>query len=362
MKLEDGILAHKIGDRKKAFECFEKHAEINNKVAKYWLGYYYWEGYVVDKNLEDFVKYLTMAANNGNSAAQFNLGDLYFNGKLGISKDEEKGLSYLKLAAIKGQPKAHAQLRYAFSAINKEKINIKGFLKFLKMSANEGNALALFNLGDVYLNGKFGIEKDENLGIKYLKKQIRPKNLFEIFARNQLRTANYYFIIGFMSEHAFGKEKDPQMAFEYYYKAADLGDPRGLVYVGWCYYKGMGTSKDAQKAFTCFQRAANNGCISAHNNVGWCYDIGFGTSSDPYKAFECFKSSAEKGYATAQCRVGVCYEYGRGTPKDLEKALEWYTKAAENGHETAKRRVSELTKLIRRGHRRRSFLVRILFT
>ncbi|RGB32703.1 kinase-like domain-containing protein [Rhizophagus diaphanus] len=44
MKLEDGISAHKIGDRKKAFECFEKHAEINNKVAKYWLGYYYWEG------------------------------------------------------------------------------------------------------------------------------------------------------------------------------------------------------------------------------------------------------------------------------------------------------------------------------
>ncbi|CAB5345022.1 unnamed protein product [Rhizophagus irregularis] len=37
MKLEDGISAHKMGDRKKAFECFEKHAEINNKVAKYWL-------------------------------------------------------------------------------------------------------------------------------------------------------------------------------------------------------------------------------------------------------------------------------------------------------------------------------------
>ncbi|POG68498.1 kinase-like domain-containing protein [Rhizophagus irregularis DAOM 181602=DAOM 197198] len=147
MKLEDGISAHKIGDRKKAFECFEKHAEINNKVAKYWLGHYYWEGYVVDKNLgkavelfkeaadkgvpdaqlryvyvlsvknsplkfnlEDFVKYLTMAADNGNTAAQFNIGDLYFNGKLTISKDEEKGLSYLKLAAIKGQPKARAML------------------------------------------------------------------------------------------------------------------------------------------------------------------------------------------------------------------------------------------------------------
>ncbi|PKK77530.1 hypothetical protein RhiirC2_731807, partial [Rhizophagus irregularis] len=51
-----------------------------------------------------------MAADNGNTAAQFNLGNLYFNGKLGISKDEEKGLSYLKLAAIKGQPKARAML------------------------------------------------------------------------------------------------------------------------------------------------------------------------------------------------------------------------------------------------------------
>ncbi|RIA93661.1 hypothetical protein C1645_735343 [Glomus cerebriforme] len=147
MKLEDGITAHKNGDRKKAFECFSKHAEINNKVAKYWLGYYYWEGYVVEKkltkavelfkeaadkgvpdaqlryafalsdknsplkfNLEEFVKYLTMAADNGNTAAQFNLGDLYYNGKLGIVKDTDKGLSYLKLAAIKGQPKACSML------------------------------------------------------------------------------------------------------------------------------------------------------------------------------------------------------------------------------------------------------------
>jgi TPR repeat protein len=147
INLEDGIKAHKMGNRKKAFECFKSHAEINNKVAKYWLGYYYWEGYAVEKdlgkavklfkeaadkgvpdaqlryafalsdknsplkfNLEEFVNYLTMAADNGNTAAQFNLGDLFFNGRLGITRDEEKGLSYLKLAAIKGQPKACAML------------------------------------------------------------------------------------------------------------------------------------------------------------------------------------------------------------------------------------------------------------
>jgi hypothetical protein len=189
-------------------------------------------------------------------------------------------------------------------------------------------------------------------------KKIEPKYLLGIFEKYKEKNADHYFVIGFMNEHAFGKPKDPQVAFEYYNKAAELKDPRGLVFVGWCYYKGMGTSKNPKSAFDCFQKAANTGCVSAHNNVGWCFDIGFGTSADPYKAFECFKISAEKGYATAQCRLGVCYEYGRGTTKDLEKALEWYTKAADNGHETAKRRVSELSKLIRHGTRRRSFLVR----
>ncbi|EXX69501.1 hypothetical protein RirG_095500 [Rhizophagus irregularis DAOM 197198w] len=47
-----------------------------------------------------------MSADNGNVVSQFNLGDLYFNGKLGILKDEEIGLNYLKLAAIKGFSKA----------------------------------------------------------------------------------------------------------------------------------------------------------------------------------------------------------------------------------------------------------------
>ncbi|KAF0386961.1 kinase-like protein [Gigaspora margarita] len=183
----------------------------------------------------------------------------------------------------------------------------------------------------------------------------KPKDIYTIFEENPTKSPDYYFVMGFFTEHGFGRISDPKIAFSFYSKAAEFGDPRGEVYVGWCYFKGMGTTKSPIKAFNYFQRAANRGCVSAHNNVGWCHDIGFGTTCDPYKAFEFFKIAGEKGYATAQCRVGVCYEYGRGTIKDLEKALEWYQKAADNGHEAAKKRVSELTKIINRGHRRRSF-------
>ncbi|CAG8669113.1 25522_t:CDS:2, partial [Racocetra persica] len=179
----------------------------------------------------------------------------------------------------------------------------------------------------------------KKLSILCREKRMKPKDIYEIFEANPSGSPDYYFVLGFFSEHGFGMAQNPQMAFEFYSKAAETRNSRGEVYVGWCYFKGMGTTKNPLKAFQYFQRAANRGCVSAYNNVGWCHDIGFGTACDPYKAFEFFKASAERGHATAQCRVGVCYQFGRGTVKDLEKALEWYTKAADNGHETAKKRV-----------------------
>ncbi|CAH1763401.1 13644_t:CDS:2 [Entrophospora sp. SA101] len=142
LRLEDGLALDKQGQKEKAYECFKAHADIGNKMAKFWLGNYYWRGIVVKKDLdkaaelfkeaadkgvaraqlcytkilcdedgpsfdlEEFMKYLRMAADNGNEVAQFNLGDLYYNGKLGVKIDEKRGLEYLKLAALKDQPKA----------------------------------------------------------------------------------------------------------------------------------------------------------------------------------------------------------------------------------------------------------------
>ncbi|CAG8508719.1 4842_t:CDS:2 [Dentiscutata heterogama] len=143
--LEDGLRAHRDkSKREKAWECFEIHAELGDPVAKYWKGYYLKEGYhrgvkdpveavrlfkeAADENVPDaqlhyafamleannvkeFLSYLNKAVINGNPSALFNYGDLFLNGKLGIKKDEEKGLRYLKMAAVKGQPKALEELK-----------------------------------------------------------------------------------------------------------------------------------------------------------------------------------------------------------------------------------------------------------
>ncbi|CAG8505821.1 12566_t:CDS:2 [Funneliformis caledonium] len=141
ISFEEGVKAHKDGKYDKAWECFEYHADNGNANAKYWMAYYLWEGKFVEKNCEEaaklfkeaadqgipdaqlryaftfqtklgkkkyreeFIKYLTLAADGGNQSAQYNLGDVYFNKKL-MMGDKQKGIYYLKLAALQNHPNA----------------------------------------------------------------------------------------------------------------------------------------------------------------------------------------------------------------------------------------------------------------
>ena len=67
---------------------------------------------------------------------------------------------------------ADAQLRYAFCLIDKENNHIDStkFMKYLQLAADNNNATALYNLGDVYFSGKLGIEKDQEKGVYYLRR------------------------------------------------------------------------------------------------------------------------------------------------------------------------------------------------
>ncbi|CAG8481550.1 10658_t:CDS:2 [Acaulospora morrowiae] len=133
ISIEDGIKAHKTGDRGKAWECFREQSEIGNFTAKYWKAYYLWEGYIVQQNRVEAVKLFKEAADNG-------IPD--------------------------------AQLRYAFCLVQNEggaKFNLGEFLKYLKASADNNNATAQFNLGDVYYNGKLNVPKNIREGKQYLR-------------------------------------------------------------------------------------------------------------------------------------------------------------------------------------------------
>ncbi|CAG8565582.1 14116_t:CDS:2 [Acaulospora morrowiae] len=133
LSLEEGIEAHKKKDYITAWKCFQDHAYLDSITAKYWMGYYLIEGY--PSGVKDLVK----ASQLFKEAADCGIVD--------------------------------AQLRYAFSLFNTPgvKFDREIFLEYLIKAADNGSDIARYHLGDLYLNGKLGFQKDEELGKKYLK-------------------------------------------------------------------------------------------------------------------------------------------------------------------------------------------------
>ncbi|CAG8664528.1 42498_t:CDS:2 [Gigaspora margarita] len=111
-KIENGnrvFLERGIGgneDKKKAKVLFKQAADKNVSGAQLRYAFSLKENGLNEKNRTEFINYLTPAADNGNDQAQFNLGDIYLNGKLKFQINKVNGEKYLKLAAIKGNKAA----------------------------------------------------------------------------------------------------------------------------------------------------------------------------------------------------------------------------------------------------------------
>ncbi|CAG8607180.1 22302_t:CDS:2 [Rhizophagus irregularis] len=138
--LDEGILAYRAGDHQKAWNYFEYHAANENIVAKFWKGHYLWEG------LHDGIK------------------------------EREEGRELLKEAADKGNSDAQLCYAFTFNKVLSEDDNINTFIDYLTKAAEGNNDIAQYNLGDIYYKGKLNIPKDENRGIKWLRKAALQNN------------------------------------------------------------------------------------------------------------------------------------------------------------------------------------------
>ncbi|KAF0485900.1 kinase-like protein [Gigaspora margarita] len=149
ISLKDGIDMHKNRNYKSAWECFKQNAELNNPVAKYWVGYHL----------------------------------LYHHGE----KDPIQARKYFKEAADEGNH-AESQCRYAVSLLGeigketdktaKDKLR-KEIILYLELAANNPenrNVDAIYCLGEIYVAGKLRVTKDELRGLNYLRLAANLKN------------------------------------------------------------------------------------------------------------------------------------------------------------------------------------------
>ena len=118
-------------------------------------------------------------------------------------------------------------------------------------------------------------------------------------------------------------------ALEWYWKAAEGGQPDTWYLLGNKYEKGNGVPKDMQKAISCYERGAEKGETGSCNAMGRICYFGLGRPQDRAKAFEYFHFVyTNKNNSFGAPYLARCYLEGWGTAPNYEQAynLAWEQK------------------------------------
>lgn len=202
-----------IGRDEWAFAWYEKAADAGNLDALYWVGNYYFDGVVVDKDEGKAFACYEEAAWEGHPDAMNNYADMHFRGEY-VEKDVKRGFELFSIAAERGVPES------------------------------------MYTVGYMYTNG-IGVEKNLEMARHWIERSALSG---DSYAANHL------------GQEAFEQDKGEE-AYRWFQMAADRQDAVGLFNLGFCHVSGIGTSIDIKKAKRLYQQAALLGDVEAKERL-----------------------------------------------------------------------------------------------
>jgi len=122
--------------------------------------------------------------------------------------------------------------------------------------------------------------------------------------------------------------QDEMGTFFFDYQEKAMQHEKVLYSFGCFYFNGNIVQKDIAKAFEYFQKAANIGNAAAWRRIGMIHEA----NKDYPNAMSAFTTAAYKGDADAMCELARFFEDGVGTTQDDAMALNWHIKAARLHH------------------------------
>ncbi len=188
---------------------------------------------------------------------------------------------------------------------------------------------------EIYLQGKRfqdgdGVDVDYEQAYNYYQKAA------------ELGNGEAYAGLGWLYEKGNFVECDYKKAYLYYQRAVELESGNGYAGLGYMYENGLYLEKNETKAFEFYEYGEKLGSARATNNLGGFYYYGNVVNINYEKAVELYRKASELGLALAMRNLGNCYSKGTGVAIDYHKAMEWYTKAANLGEAYAMYRIGYL--------------------
>jgi TPR repeat protein len=357
-------------DLVESMKWLRKSAEQGNADAcmelgnRFQLGY---DGTVV--NDAEALRWYLKAADKGNCNALLSLFMMYSQGTSGVKKDEAQAIKWLNEAIKQAEIQGDAGILSAIANYFKEGILIKQddaiandllgkAVKFYRKAADQGDAYAQNNLGNLYDSGK-GVKQDYDEAVNWYRKAAEKGNPYGQYrlgwayenaqgVKQDLAEAlNWYRksaaqgdadaqnSVGDMYDSGKGLKQDYVEAVNWYRKSAEQGNTYGQYRLGWAYANGQGVKQDQAEALNWYRKSADQGYVNSQYNLGDAYYNGTGAKQDYVEAINYYRKAAEQGNASAQNNLGFMYANGQGVKQDPVEAVQWYRKAVEQGHVTA---------------------------
>ena len=184
--------AYSKGDFQTAITYLNPLAEQGDAAAQYNLGFLYMKGKGVPQDIKMVIKWYTKAAKQGYANAQFNLGLLYELGQ-DVPRDYKMAIKWYTKAAEQGQLKAQNNLGHMYKGVLQDN---KMAFKWYAKAAEQGNAVAQFNLGLMYEKGE-GVPQDYKMAFKWYTKSAEQgvasaqNNLGNIYKEGRVVPQDY---------------------------------------------------------------------------------------------------------------------------------------------------------------------------
>ena len=337
----------KTVDRTLADKFLKEAADLGHADALFFLGM----NAVERGDLEQARAYADSAIELGNMAGKYILAEISEQEYLGDSEELYKaGFKVIKEKVEQGDLHYSNVLGYAYRFGIGTKKDIEQAIKVFTPSAEQGNAMSLGHLSELYLE-QDKIEKAKPLMLKAAEKNNSKAQLNLSFIDDDTEKSLYWLnraaenneISAIMNLAYYYHDKDIKKAASYYQKAADLDDDQAVVELSYLYENGEGVEKNDEKAVELLDKAVGLENFEAMNKLSIRYLEGRGVERNYEMAEALFnniisldESLSEKEKASYNVYYQLAERYEEFA-KDDNAALDAYKQGYEIEKKETKR-------------------------
>lgn len=188
-------------------------------------------------------------------------------------------------------------------------------LQALKEKAEQGDVSKQMELGSRYHDGN-GVDVDPDEALKWWRKAADNGNALA------MEEIGHLYLMPFHS----GRK-----ALKWFSLAAKHGRRTASVQIALMYLNGLSVKQDYAKSMHWLQSAADQGSPNAMEIIAFAYLDGWHgyLKKDSAESIKWFRKSAEMKFQQSQLELGDLYAKGDAVKQDWQEALFWYSLAAE---------------------------------